>query len=63
MSVVLWLTWERAGVLASEKEEPAAGEAAVTREDLTDAGLLTPESRRSIRGFGYGRKNAGRECG
>ena len=39
--------WERAGVLASEKEEPAAGEAAVTREDLTDAGYITPESRRS----------------
>ena len=32
--------WERAGVLASEKEEPAAGEAAVTREDLTDAGYI-----------------------
>ena len=39
--------WERAGVLASEKEEPAAGEAAVTREDLTDTGYITPESRRS----------------
>lgn len=39
--------WERAGVLASEKEELAAGEAAVTREDLTDAGYITPESRRS----------------
>ena len=39
--------WERAGVLASEKEEPAAGEAAVTREDLTDAGYITPESRRN----------------
>ena len=39
--------WERAGVLAPEKEEPAAGEAAVTREDLTDAGYITPESRRN----------------
>ena len=41
--------WERAGVLASEKEEPAAGEAAVTREDLTDAGYIIPESRRNYR--------------
>lgn len=39
--------WERAGVLASEKEEPAEGEAAVTRENLTDAGYITPESRRN----------------
>lgn len=39
--------WERAGVLASEKEEPATGEAAVTRENLTDAGYITPESRRN----------------
>lgn len=41
--------WERAGVLTSEKEEPAAGEAAVTREDLTDAGYIIPESRRNYR--------------
>ena len=41
--------WERAGVLASEKEEPVAGEAAVTREDLTDAGYIIPESRRNYR--------------
>ena len=39
--------WERAGVLASEKEEPAEGEAAVTRENLTDSGYITPESRRN----------------
>ena len=39
--------WERAGVLASEKEEPAAGEAAVTREDMADGGYITPESRRN----------------
>ena len=37
--------WERAGVLASEKEEPAAGEAA----DLTGAGYIIPESRRNYR--------------
>lgn len=39
--------WERAGVLASEKEEPAEGEATATRENLTDAGYITPESRRN----------------
>ena len=38
--------WERAGVLALEKEEPAVSESAVTREDMADAGYMTPESRK-----------------
>ena len=52
--------WERAGVLASEKEEPAAGgyERGPDRRRLHNPGI--PEK---LRGLRCGRKNAGRECG
>lgn len=39
--------WERAGVLASEKEETVVSESAVTRENMTDTGYMAPESRRN----------------
>ena len=39
--------WERAGVLAPEKEEPVVSESAVTRENMTDTGYMAPESRRN----------------
>jgi len=39
--------WERAGVLAPEKEEPVVSESAVTRENMTDTGYIAPESRRN----------------
>ena len=39
--------WERAGVLAPEKEETVVSESAVTRENMTDTGYMAPESRRN----------------
>lgn len=39
--------WERAGVLAPEKEETVVSESAVTRENMTDTGYMSPESRRN----------------
>lgn len=39
--------WERAGVLAPEKEETVVSESAVTRENMTDTGDMAPESRRN----------------
>ncbi len=39
--------WERAGVLAPEKEEPAASESVVTRENMTDTGYMAAEARRN----------------
>ena len=39
--------WERAGVLAPEKEETVVSEYAVTRENMTDTGYMAPESRRN----------------
>ena len=39
--------WERAGVLAPEKEETGVSESAVTRENMTDTGYMAPESRRN----------------
>lgn len=39
--------WERAGVLALEKEETVVSESAVTRENMTDTGYMAPESRRN----------------
>lgn len=39
--------WERAGVLAPEKEEMVVSESAVTRENMTDTGYMAPESRRN----------------
>ena len=40
-------SWERAGVLAPEKEETVVSESAVTRENMTDTGYMAPESRRN----------------
>lgn len=39
--------WERADVLAPEKEETVVSESAVTRENMTDTGYMAPESRRN----------------
>ena len=39
--------WERAGVLAPEKEETVVSGSAVTRENMTDTGYMAPESRRN----------------
>ena len=39
--------WERAGVLAPEKEETVVSKSAVTRENMTDTGYMAPESRRN----------------
>ena len=39
--------WERAGVLAPEKEETVVSESAVTRENMPDTGYMAPESRRN----------------
>ena len=35
--------WERAGVLAPEKEETVVSESAVTRENMTDTGYMAPD--------------------